>query len=166
MPEIGTKVLSNDALEALINSTFSDKGKTIAILEKWFCREGETPDFFGYLSDLSSKASEYDRGRVFNENCEIRWEREDKSYHVVWITDSKSIPDDGWEKEEIRQQCERKILLWGKRSQGQSRWDENQVPRIFEYPVEKEGKRVYAILKEYTLKDGSIVYRFKGVKAE
>jgi hypothetical protein len=166
MSVIGTKRVTSEGLEALINRTFRDKQDAIAILERWFCRHEEEPDFFGYLSSLSSKVSGWDRGRVFNGECEIRWEKGNDAFHVVWIDDTDTIADNGWEKEEIHQGGERKVLLWGERINGETEWYEKQVPRIFEYPVEGKGERVYAVLNEYAFGDSSTVYRFKEVRAE
>lgn len=147
----------------LVKKTFI-ANKAVAILERWSCEENQPADFFGYLSG-NVNVSEWDKGRVFDNTSEIRWEREGDTFHVVLIKDD-SIPSEGWEdKEEIEFVSERKVLLWGERITGKDQWYEKQVPRILEYPVMGNGSRVYAVLNEYKLNDGSTVYRFKEVRA-
>ena len=164
MSEIGTKQLAPADLERLIGEVFTNKA--IAMLERYFCEDGKEPDFFGFLSELGNSISEWDRGRVFGSDSEIRWERDDREFHVVWIRDDENVPHEWQSKEQIEADGERKILLWGERIEGKDQWYEKQVPRILKYPVNDRGSRIYALLKEYRLKDNSTVYRFKGVKAE
>lgn len=161
MPEIGTKNISPDELEKIIKNNFSNP---VAILEKWFCNYGEKPDFFDYLSD-KVKVPDWDKGRVFDDVSEIRWEREKDGFHLVWIKDDGSIPDN-WDKESLSSPRRLEVLLWGEKIDGKDEWYEKQVPRIFEYPAKGSGSRVYAVLNEYSLRDGSTVYRFKEVIAK
>jgi len=164
MPEIGTKNIELDELDEIIQTNFSDP---IGILERWFCEGEDKPDFFNHLSELTGNASEWDKGRVFDDTSELKWERENSRFHLVWIKDQENIPD-GWSKEKANLDGSREILLWGNQINGQNKiddknkWYEKQVPRIFEYPS-KNGARVYAFLIEYLLGDGSKYYRFKEV---
>ncbi len=167
MPEIGTiMAISSETLDGLINKTFSDTENTIAILERWFCRKNEKPDFFDHISELTDSVSAWDKGRIFDNTSEIRWERAVDGFHIVWIKDDGTIPPEWQTKEQIKLVGKRKILLWGKRIEDKELWYEKQVPRILKYPVSGEGERVYALLNEYTLMDRSTVYRFKEVIAE
>ncbi len=163
MPEIGAKYSVTDKeLKSLIGSYFSE---AIAILERYFCKAGEKPDFFNFLSELKGNFSDWDKGRVFEQNSEIRWERESGAFHVVWIRDADGIPD-GWEKEQIAPKPERKIWLWGKRDD-KGQWYEKQIPRMFQYPAHGTGERAFMVVQEYTINsDDSTVYRFKEVKTE
>ncbi|MBE0427718.1 MAG: hypothetical protein IBX72_13880 [Nitrospirae bacterium] len=163
MPEIGTKRdVSPDELDKIIKDSLI---APIAILEKWFCGENEAPDFFNYLTHLNGRVSDWDKGRIFDDRAEIRWEREGNGFHLVWIKDAGNIPD-RWDKESLSQVNVRQILLWGERIGGGREWYEKQVPRIFEYPAKGNGSKVYVVLNEYTFEDGSTVYRFKEVIAK
>ena len=110
--------------------------------------------------------SAWNKGRAFDNTSEIRWEQAGNGFHLVWIRDDGTIPPEWQTKEQIKVVGERKILLWGERIDGKDQWYEKQVPRILEYPVKSQGRRAYALLNEYRLKDSSTVYRFKEVKAE
>lgn len=162
MPEIGTKSGNPVELNKIIENCFTDP---IAILERCYCRDNEMPDFFNYLSKLKGKASEWDKGRVFDNTSEVRWEREKNSFHLVWIKDQGNIPD-AWSKEMLALLGSREILLWGNQIASKNEWYEKQIPRIFEYPVKDSGSRVYAVLNEYLRRDGSKLYRYKEVRAE
>ena len=171
MPEIGYKYnVSNDELNDLIKK--ANLSDSIAILEKWFCLEGEKPDCFDLLSNITSEFSEWDKGRVFDFDSEIRWEKEGDSYHVLLISDNENIADE-WKKEslefkdEVRK--ERKILLWGERIINTNKWYEKQIPKIFEYPAIGNGNRAYLLINEYQLpndSDDSLIFRFKEVITE
>lgn len=159
MPEIGTRDIIPDELNNIIKDNFSNP---IAILERRYCNGNEEPDFFNYLSKPHGKVSDWDKGRVFDNISEIRWEREKEVFHLVWINDQGNIPD-GWSKELLKLSCNREIMLWGTQITGKNEWYEKQVPRIFEYPVKGSNTHVYAILNEYCIGDDSKVYRFKEV---
>lgn len=176
MPEIGTRDIIPDELNNIIKDNFSNSN-TIAVLERWYCNGNEDPDFFNYLSKPHGKESDWNKGRVFDNISEIRWESEKGVFHLVWIKDDESIPDE-WVKEKITFSCKREIMLWGtlilkklnpeillSGSQiiDKNEWFEKQVPRIFDYPAKGNGTHVYAILNEYCIGDDSKVYRFKEV---
>jgi hypothetical protein len=158
MSEIGTKKIELNELDEIIQSNFSNP---IAILERWFCEEEDKPDFFNHLSKLTGNASEWDKGRVFDDTSELKWERKNSKFHLVWMEDHENIPD-GWSKEKANLDGSREILLWGNQINGKNEWYEKQIPRIFEYPI-KNVAQVYVVLNEYLLGDGSKYYRFKEV---
>lgn len=161
MCEIGSRrKVKSDELDKIIKSSFSNP---IATLERWFCTDSESPDFFNHLSSLQGKVSDWDKGRVFDGTSEIRWERDEDGFHLVWIKDNGNIPE-GWTKESLKFLDRREMLLWGERIDSKDEWFEKQVPRILEYPARGPGGRVYAVLNEYEItEDNSWIYRFKEV---
>lgn len=168
MPEIGYKYnVSNDELNHLIKKVNSSD--SIAILEKWFCLEGEKPDCFDFLCNISSEISEWDKGRIFDLNSEIRWEKDGDSFHILWISDNENIADE-WNKELLEfKDKERKILLWGDRIINTNKWYEKQIPKIFEYPAIGNRNRAYLLINEYQSlneSDDSSIFRFKKVITE
>jgi hypothetical protein len=162
MSEIGTRYnISADELNVLIKSNFTIP---ISILEKYYWDGAGSPEYFGALSS-SINPSDWDRGRVFDDKTEIRWEKEGNLFHVVWVSDDALIPT-GWDKEDITPaNGTREILLWGERDKDTpDKWYEKQIPRFLEYPVTTNGERAYIQAQEYCMKDNSTIYRFKGVK--
>lgn len=165
MSEIGYKYnVREDELDELIKN--ADLENPVAILEKLFCLEGEEPAIFDYLSNLEKMVSDWDKGRIFDLNSEIRWERTGDNFHVLWITHNGNITDD-WEKESLTfTGKKRKILLWGKRIDNKNEWYEKQIPKILKYPAKGNGQQVYLEVSEYTMSNNSSVYRFKEMIAE
>jgi len=165
MPEIGARYsVTPKELEETVEKNLSNP---IAILEKWFCKEDENPDFFNYLSELKNGAiSDWDRGMAFDSSAEIRWEREQHTFHVVWIKDNGDITGEGWDKERLSTPKLRELLLWGEKVAGKNEWYEKQAPRVFKYPAPSSGSRVYLEVAEYILENGSTVFRYKGVKTK
>lgn len=160
MPEIGTRDIGSDELNKIIKDNFSNP---IAVLERWYCNVNEEPDFFNCLSKPHGKESDWDKGRVFDDISEIRWERENDVFHLVWIKDQGNIPVE-WSPEQINLvTSDREILLWGKKIDGKNEWYEKQIPRIFDYPAKVSDTYVYAKINEYCIVDESKVYRFKDV---
>ncbi|MCL0059069.1 hypothetical protein M1O20_00900 [Dehalococcoidia bacterium] len=168
MSEIGARgEVKPDELDRIVSDSFLNSNP-IAILEKYFCAANEQPDFFNHLSVLQGKVSEWDKGRVFDDKSEIRWEREEEEdgFHLVWIKDDGNIPE-GWNKKVLKLMDVREILLWGERVGGKDEWFEKQVPRILEYPQNGNGSRVYMVINEYQIvDDDSRVYRFREVKTK
>ena len=165
MSEIGYRYnVREDELNELIEN--ADLENPVAILEKLFCLEGEEPAFFDYLSNLDKIVSDWDKGRIFDQNSEIRWERTGDDFHVLWITHNENITGD-WEKESLTfKSKKRKILLWGKRIDNENEWYEKQIPKILKYPAKGNGQRAYLEVLEYTMSNNSSVYRFKELIAE
>ena len=165
MSEIGYRYnVCEDELDELIEN--ADLVNPVAILEKWFCLEGEEPACFDHLSNLETKVSDWDKGRIFDQNSEIRWERTGDNFHILWIIHNGNITGD-WETESLTfEGNKRKILLWGKRIDNENEWYEKQIPKILKYPAKGNGQQVYLEVTEYTMSNNSSVYRFKELVAE
>lgn len=174
MPVIGTRDLSPEGLNSIMKNNFSNP---IAILERWYCNNDESPDFFNYLSKPHGKESDWDKGRVFDSKSEVRWERKNDVFHIVWIKDEGSIPDE-WDPKLLTVLNKREIMLWGSliaspsnnkdlasesQNADKNEWYEKQIPRVFDYPVKEGNTHVYAILTEYCMEDESKVYRYEDV---
>jgi hypothetical protein len=162
MSKIGTKSCNLDELNRIIEDCFTNP---IAILERYYCMDNEMPDFFNYLSKLKGNVSEWDKGRVFDNNSEVRWEKDKIGFHLGWIKDGGNIPD-GWNEEMLKSIDSHEILLWGTQISGKKEWYEKQIPRIFEYPIRDIGNMAYVVINEYIHKDGSKFYRLREVKAK
>ena len=160
-----------DELDSIIRDSFLNS-TPIAILEKYFRPDNKYPDFFNYLPSPPEKVSEWDKGRVFDDKSEIRWEREEEDgFHLVWIKDDGNIPEGWTTKKPLTFLKTREMLLWGERIDSKDEWFEKQVPRILKYPAKGSGARVYAVLNEYQIIEDdsgidSRIYRFKEVKTK
>lgn len=164
MPEIGYRYdVHEDELNELIEK--ANFINPIAILEKRFCLEGKKPAFFDFFCNLEEMVFDWDKGRVFDPNSEIRWEQNGNNFHLLWTTHSDNIPDE-WSKKPVTFKAKRKVLLWGERVENENEWYEKQIPRILKYPVEGGGQRAYLNIIEYAMPDGSPVYRFKELTTE
>lgn len=163
MSEIGAnEKIIKEELNKLINNIFNFDA--VAILEKCYCAEDEKPDFFDIKKNLKGDFSDWDKGRIFNDDSEIRWERKQEHFHVVFVSDKKLIPEN-WDKKEItKEESSSEVLLWGKRINNKNEWYEKQIPKILTYPSQDNGERVYIKIQKYTIEDdNSNIYRFKGV---
>lgn len=135
MPQIGYKYnVGNEELDELIQK--AKLNHPVAILEKLFCMNGEKKEHFDYLNE-ETIVSEWDIGRVFDINSEIRWEKDGEKFHVIWIINNGNLTSE-WKCKELRFKINRKIPLWGEKIKNQERWYEKQIPKIFEYPVNGE----------------------------
>ncbi len=166
MPEIGYRYnVDNEELDKLIQT--AKLNHPIAILEKLFCMNGEKKECFDHLNE-ETIVSDWDIGRVFDKNSEIRWETDGEKFHVIWIINNGELTNE-WKSEKlIIKDKNRKILLWGERIENQNSWYEKQIPKIFKYPVNSEKNRVYIEIEEYNLTsdDRSTVYKFKELTDE
>ncbi len=164
MPEIGYRYnVDNEELDKLIR--IAKLNHPIAILEKLFCMNGEEKECFDHLNEKTI-VSEWDIGRIFDKNSEIRWEKDGERFHVIWIINNGNLTND-WEREDLTFKVNRKILLWGERIKNQEKWYEKQIPKIFKYPVNGGKNRVYIEVEEYNiLSDRSTVYKFKELTTE
>jgi hypothetical protein len=164
MSEIGYNYnVCDEDLNELIEKVNLDN--PIAILEKRFCPDGEEPAYFDFLSALKGMVSDWSKGRVFDLNSEIRWEKNWDCFHIVWIIHNGNITVD-WEKEPLFFKEKRKVLLWGERIENKDEWYEKQIPKILKYPVEGKGHKVYLEIMEYNMSDGSPIFRFEGLVTE
>lgn len=137
MPEIGYRYnVDNEELDKLIQ--IAKLNHPVAILEKLFCMNGEKKEHFDYLNE-ETIVSEWDIGRVFDINSEIRWEKEEEKFHVIWIINNGNLTSE-WKCDELgfKVNKNRRILLWGEKIKNQERWYEKQIPKIFKYPVNGE----------------------------
>ncbi len=126
----------------------SDCDSTYALLElvpeKYFTpqQRAEGLQFVRY-KDMDTNLS-WSKGRVFNTHGELRWERKENHFKVVYAGASNSTLDGQLEK--IYSDCQshgpQGYFLWGdyfKDREGNTKFFELQIPRLFEYPVSGNG---------------------------
>jgi hypothetical protein len=139
--------------------------------------------FIHYKSDLS--CAKYTSGRIFQEDRELRWEKQGEKLRVVYVGAAKSeaeLRDDHLRPNTVLSTLEKKLAyyyLFGERlrrndldKMGKSVQEGDfavvRIPRILRYPVAKNNKR-YArlIVCEYREPetDRVALFRFHNVEA-
>lgn len=124
----------------------------------------------------------WERGRIFSELFELRWEKLDGAFQAVYVGAPAELdgfaPADELDLVEKRT-GERSYLLWGnrvpddeletvgaERREGQQVFIEFQVPRVLRYPVSDQARRVRLRVREYVDRGSGAVcyYRFLGLE--
>lgn len=126
--------------------------------------------------------TEWTHGRAFDENFEIRWEKEDaKNYAVAWLSETPPA-EDFWLPANIPfdpNPVERKVLLIGNRPRHLSPahalgdhqdddkpvWIETRYSRPFYYPIEG-GQHVYLQCKDYSINGAVVMTRLCSLVTE
>lgn len=152
----------------------SDLSSLLSVIEYEFAIL-EKPDDIQFVSKDKVSALgnllDWDNGRLFGRDGELRWVTRKSTFHVVIISDNRTLPQ-GFIGEEIKPGSERMIYLWGenvvKNRKVSDEWYELRVPRMISYPFTptKLGSRLKLVIKEYTLADRSTIHRYCGLKEE
>jgi|Deesub1362A_J573_1020465.scaffolds.fasta_scaffold00513_9 hypothetical protein len=129
--------------------------------------------------DSATNFDQWEQGRIFNAEFELRWEQVDGTFHAVYCGDKKEPPGFAEVKEidlAALTTKQRSYFLWGERvkeedlpvigqSPGTLVFLEFQVPRLLHYPVSPQAKRAKLKVLEYRDATGALVYyRFCGVE--
>lgn len=132
------------------------------------------------LYDAKIEFNLWERGRIFCEAFELRWEKMDGQFHVVLCGEPLPIENFSTVKEinlsEIKQRHQA-YYLWGKKltkdelvlvgsPSTEHVFLEMQIPRILKYPVSSQAQRVRVKVCEYFQPDNGklVYYRFLGLE--
>ncbi len=126
--------------------------------------------------------NEWERGRIFCEIFELRWEKLDGAFQIVYVGAPKELPgftlSDELDLGDKRVE-ERSYMLWGNRvpniqmetvgaeeREGQPAFLEFQMPRLLYYPVSDQAQRVRLRVREYVDPGNGArcYYRFLGLE--
>lgn len=106
--------------------------------------------------------TETDQGRIFSDKGELRWRRIGERRRVVYL--GEAPPGGMTDCTETLKGHEPEIIeriLWGKRTDSQNEWVEQQTPHRFQYPVfENKFSQGYAVLKIENWLDATGAPRF------
>jgi hypothetical protein len=132
--------------------------------------------------DPATPFNDWERGRIFCETFELRWEKQDGIFQVVYLGPATALPDFTQETGlDLSQSQTQSYYLWGNRvpddklamiqedkQPNNQIFIEFQVPRILRYPVSEQAKRVKLKVCEYIdPASGALVYyRFQGLEEE
>lgn len=128
--------------------------------------------------DLEENFEVWERGRLFCTAFELRWEKIEGIFHLVYVGEPVAL-DDFKEEEALNLNYvnDRAYYLWGRRVEtpadlgveaeaGSRLFVELRIPRHLHYPVSEDTKRVQLQVSEYLDEDtyALLYYRFKGLK--
>lgn len=110
--------------------------------------------------------SNFESGRLFSSNLEIRWrkERENRFYALI-ITDKDELFKDYERKDLTMVKNDLSFFLWGEKAR--DRWYELRIPKGWKYPARNQYAKVKVI--EYAVKgkpEEAKFYRFYGFEGE
>jgi len=123
----------------------------------------------------------WEKGRLFGDNTELKWQKRHGKFHLVITTKESDLPE-GFVlySNDLKPVQDRSIYLWGTKENLKDSetgkdivyWYETKIPRLFEYPVDtciSKCSRVKLKIQEYGLcqKDeqtSSIIHRFVGIE--
>jgi hypothetical protein len=120
--------------------------------------------------DPQESYDEWEAGRAFGQEFEIRWQKESETIKVMAlgkVPDSAATLPNVIELNGDFSRREGSYYLWGIRLTDGSGWDETRIPHLIHYPVEGlDGRRLQLRTVEYTNKEtGNLeFYRFCGFK--
>lgn len=143
------------------------------------------PDQTLCLAHFDAKTSfdfnEWERGRLFCTDFELRWEKQDGAFQTVYVGQAIKLP--AFEQaDELKWQESRSksYYLWGKRVSnkdlqtiGAQREADSElfvalrIPRILRYPVSPKANYAKLLIREYLDSGEKVVYyRFEGLEEE
>lgn len=123
--------------------------------------------------------NQWERGRIFDDTFELRWERSDGAFQTVYcgrgdVELSEFEPAAGeLGGSRAEDHC---YFLWGTRVQeqdlaligeppGSTVFVELQVPRLLHYPVDATAQRAMLCVREYRDPSGALIYyRWRGLR--
>lgn len=164
MAMIGAKFkASAEDLNNLVQGFIAD---SFVMAERLFCKDGESPDIFVQKKDMRGKASVWDRGRIFNSASELRWEKNNAAFHLVWVSEADKDITADWKPEDITKVEDKGLYLWGEKNSAGA-WFEKQIPRLLEYPAKGSNSRACIAVRHYRIdSDATEIYRFMEVKTK
>lgn len=127
--------------------------------------------------DASENFEDWEQGRIFHDNFELRWEKQDSAFVVVYIGEPKDLPmlDNNRELSDFELH-DHDYYLWGEKvtadaleligqSETENLFLELQIPRFLHYPVTNRNNksRVKLSVRHYqNAKTGNLeFYRFR-----
>mgnify|MGYP001421728928 CR=1 FL=1 len=122
-----------------------------------------TPDLIEEL------AAGWQKGWVFAQDFEVRWEKEDNCWHLRYIGPEREM-DDSWQSFtgiEKAKESRSLLYLWGTRD-AENEWVEQRIPRILSYPVAGEKSKNHIALEQVEYRDREtnelLLTRFAGIR--
>lgn len=108
-------------------------------------------------------ARNFDSGRLFSEDLEIRWRKKGKDeFYTLVISDNEQTLD-GYERRELEITNRHSFYLWGEKEKTGGMWYELRIPKGWRYPAIGRYAKIKVI--EYEVRgipDEGGFYRFSG----
>ncbi len=122
--------------------------------------------------------ADYTAGRIFHQDFELRWEREDGETRVVYVGTEQYHPASLEFARNVEMQKPVYYYLFGERLRPnelerigppaqEGDFAEVRIPRLLHYPVQSQGRRVLlAVSQSLDPDNGSVtLFRFQGIEA-
>lgn len=134
--------------------------------------------------DVDENVEDWERGRIFHENFELRWEKQDGTFSIVYIGGPKCSLPSGINTESLADfdTQDDGYYLWGEKvtadtlellgrsgdEETANSFLEPQIPRLLSYPVSNRNEkfRVKISVRHYLNRDTGALefYRFRGLE--
>lgn len=126
--------------------------------------------------DISENFEAWEQGRIFHDDFELRWEKQDSAFAVVYIGGTKELPMTNSRPLSNLETQDESYYLWGEKvtadtleligqPETTNLFLELQIPRLLHYPVSRKNKkfRVKLSARHYlNTETGSLeFYRFR-----
>jgi len=175
------QTLVSDDSEAPTLADLVSADETLMLLEQvpltWLEDEARKDGLRLEPCETTTDFNGWQRGRIFNPAFELRWERTDGAFQIVYCGQQIDLPDfhlaDGIDLTNL---VANSYFLWGAKVQeddlaligqpaGSQVFVELQVPRLLRYPVSAQARQVKLQVAEYRDAAGVLVYyRFQGLE--
>lgn len=91
---------------------------------------------FGFFSETESLEN-WDKGRLFGEQTELKWLKRNGKFDLVVINDDDDLPGgfSEYSAPKLERVASRSIFLWGEKDDTITAYFDARIPQILEYPV-------------------------------
>ena len=143
-----------EVLLPIINTLDSSSEKLLVLLERVpqaFLSEDERKlGICLQTHEVSEYYEAWERGRIFDKNFELRWEKQDNVFIIVYIGEPRELPMPHIKSLEEFETQDETYFLWGKKisaenlkaidqSEEKNLFLELQIPRLLSYPISSQG---------------------------
>lgn len=103
----------------------------------------------------------FDSGRLFSQDLEIRWRKKRGDEFYAMLISDKELMLEGYEKKELKDTDRVSFYLWGEKMG--DKWYELRIPKGWNYPVESRHAKIKIVEYEVEGKpEEGKFYRFCG----
>lgn len=117
---------------------------------------------FDFLKNTSGLPTGTDQGRIFSPQGELRWRRMEDAVRCVYLGENgpEGFKDHSSSLQGLLSE-EKKVFLWGVRTDSDPEWIEQQVPHRLTYPLTGEPVdrgRVMLTMENWIDQEGKVVF--------
>lgn len=139
------------------------------VVDHWLTEEEQKDGFRFDRYDEKISYADWPIGRVFDKDKELRWQKADSGFDVVYCgADDQNPPELVRLTDEFQPGKAVDYLLWGRWSNDHGVFYEAKMPRLFKYPVENltDQGRVQIGVIEYRDQQTGQLHHYRFTKME